>query len=109
MHRALTAAVTVALVMGLAFSASAESQTSTAEKHLQAGLACTACHGSDKPGSVPMEKCLSCHGPYEALAKRTAQLPRNPHDSHFGELDCNECHHGHKPNSNYCGTCHPGN
>lgn len=82
----------------------------TSEKHLKTGLNCDSCHGTANVGAgaeVAMAKCLSCHGPYEKLAKRTEKMDPNPHTNpHYGDLDCNVCHHGHKADENYCRSCH---
>ncbi len=82
----------------------------SSDKHIKAGLDCDDCHGAEKVAAgaeIGMAKCLSCHGPYEKLAKRTEKLSPNPHaNPHSGELDCNVCHHGHKADENYCGSCH---
>lgn len=78
-----------------------------ADRHTALGLECTACHTDGKFGEVPMEKCLECHGPYEKLAERTKDVgDMNPHNSHYIDLDCNLCHHGHKADENFCATCH---
>lgn len=81
-----------------------------ADKHAKAGLACNSCHGSEKAAAgakVGMDKCLSCHGPYDKLAKRTDHLILNWHENpHYGDLDCNDCHHGHKADENTCKKCH---
>jgi hypothetical protein len=79
------------------------------DKHIKTGLTCDSCHGAAKVAAgaeVGMAKCLSCHGPYEQLAKRMETMSRNPHKSHYDELDCNVCHHGHRADENYCGSCH---
>ena len=78
------------------------------DKHIKTGLNCDTCHGAAKVAAgaeVGMAKCLSCHGPYEKLAKRTETMTRNPHTSpHY--LDCNVCHHGHSADKNDCDRCH---
>ena len=78
------------------------------DKHIKTGLNCDNCHGVTKVAAgaeVGMAKCLSCHGPYEKLAKRTETMTRNPHTSpHY--LDCNVCHHGHSADKNDCDRCH---
>jgi hypothetical protein len=78
------------------------------DKHIKTGLNCESCHGAAKVAAgaeVGMAKCLSCHGPYEKLAKRTETMTRNPHTSpHY--LDCNVCHHGHIADKNDCDRCH---
>jgi len=80
------------------------------DKHIKIGLDCENCHETakvDAGAEVGMAKCLSCHGPYERLAKRTEKMSRNPHaNPHYGDLDCNECHHGHSADKNYCASCH---
>jgi len=82
----------------------------TSDKHIKAGLNCYSCHGAAKVATgaeVAMAKCLSCHGPYADLAKRTKKIDPNPHTNpHYGDLDCNVCHHGHRADENYCRTCH---
>lgn len=78
-----------------------------ADRHTALGLECTDCHAGGKFGEVPMEKCLECHGPYEKLAELTKDVgDMNPHDSHYIDLDCNLCHHGHKADESFCATCH---
>jgi len=80
------------------------------DKHIKTGLNCDSCHGEAKVAAgaeVGVAKCLSCHGPYEQLAKRTENLILNWHaNPHYGDLDCNECHHGHRADENSCGRCH---
>lgn len=78
------------------------------DKHIKTGLNCDTCHGAAKVAAgaeVGMAKCLSCHGPYEKLAKRTETMSRNPHASPHN-LDCNVCHHGHSADKNDCDRCH---
>lgn len=81
-----------------------------ADKHIKTGLNCDSCHGAAKVAAkaeVGMAKCLSCHGPYEKLAKRTDALIRNPHENpHYGDLECSECHRGHSADRNDCDRCH---
>jgi hypothetical protein len=80
-----------------------------AEKHQSGGLACDACHQETPPkAAAPMATCLACHGgTYEKLAEKTqATKPKNPHESHEGEVECEACHHAHKPSEDYCAQCH---
>lgn len=57
---------------------------------------------------VDNETCLSCHGDYDSLAEKTADLgDYNPHNSPHGQLNCNECHKGHSEQVDTCGQCHP--
>lgn len=57
---------------------------------------------------VPQEECLACHehGNYAELAEATADRERNPHESHWGEMECRLCHKMHKPSELYCTQCH---
>ena len=110
LRRALTE--TVVLTVGL-FSAylavaqpQAEKATWLADKHVASGLTCASCHGSAKPSDVTLDTCVSCHGSYKELARKTASRVRNPHDSHYPDLDCTTCHHGHKEKEDFCADCH---
>ena len=106
----------------------------TAHAHAKAGIACQDCHArSARDGlrelvvnvarsdqlpienhKVRAEECLRCHGSHEILASRTKSLigpdgfalGRNPHDSHWGPLDCGICHNMHKPSVDLCSKCH---
>lgn len=80
------------------------------DKHIKMGLNCDSCHGTAEVAAgaeVGTAKCLSCHGSYEELAKRTETMSRNPHaNPHSLDLDCSACHHGHRADENYCESCH---
>ncbi|MDQ2082526.1 cytochrome c3 family protein [Xanthobacteraceae bacterium Astr-EGSB] len=78
------------------------------QKHVGKGLNCNGCHQENPPAKpVAMEKCLSCHGPYDKLADKTdGKGAHNPHSSHQGDLSCDSCHHVHKTSENYCSQCH---
>lgn len=52
------------------------------------------------------EMCLQCHISYDNVAKRTADLDKNPHKSHLGELPCSTCHISHGEQVDYCAQCH---
>jgi Cytochrome c3 len=106
----------------------------TAHAHEEAGLACQFCHTRTvrdglrelvntvthnyevplKDHKVGARECLRCHGTYEYLASLTNDLKgpdgfplgRNPHDSHWGSLDCGICHKMHKPSVEFCAVCH---
>lgn len=64
--------------------------------------------------SVDRDTCLRCHGSDEAIAARTQQLigpdgfalGRNPHDSHWGPLECATCHRMHQASQDFCANCH---
>jgi len=38
--------------------------------------------------------------------ERTKKLSRNPHKSHYGEVECNACHRGHEADESLCAQCH---
>lgn len=59
-----------------------------------------------------MEDCFRCHehGSYEQIIEMTADLKSevgaNPHDSHYGEMECRLCHKMHRESEDYCAQCH---
>ena len=96
----------ITLVAAAVFSVSAYSADFLADRHVARGANCAACHTTQPPKAVPAKQCLTCHGSYEKLAQRTENLDVNPHDSHMGELECTECHKGHKKPQLVCDQCH---
>jgi hypothetical protein len=80
--------------------------------HGKAMVDCAGCHGKEAPlldTTVENSRCLTCHGPLEQLARKTApkDFPkRNPHDSHLGDIACTVCHHAHAVSKAYCLDCH---
>ena len=56
----------------------------------------------------PKEGCLACHehGSYAELVTVTQDWERNPHNSHWGEMECYLCHNMHRPSVMYCAQCH---
>lgn len=80
--------------------------------HAKAGIACSPCHGGTLPkadDTVANDRCLACHGPMEALVKRSEPKEfkdRNPHHSHLGEIACTVCHKAHAESKVYCLDCH---
>ena len=77
------------------------------DHHRDAGLSCQDCHES-QPGTAGTQVCLSCHGTFDDVARSTAAMEPNPHDSvHYGpEVDCDLCHHEHRASENMCNSCH---
>ena len=65
-----------------------------------------------KPLKYPSEECLECHehGSYDEVVEMTAHLDEevgaNPHDSHYGEMECRLCHRMHEESEDYCAQCH---
>jgi formate-dependent nitrite reductase cytochrome c552 subunit len=99
-----------------------------ANTHAQKDIACLDCHEPTikqqveevtkylskdfktplRERKMPQAKCLSCkeHDSYPALVGTTADWKRNPHNSHWGEMECVLCHNQHRPNVLYCTQCH---
>jgi RecJ-like exonuclease len=106
------AALAVTLLLPLlAMAGSArDAPGTTARLHQDRGVSCADCHGKAKTSAeVTTERCLSCHGPVEALVAKTAPAkPVNPHESpHWGkEMDCTVCHRQHEATVNWCAYCH---
>lgn len=60
---------------------------------------------------VTTENCLACHGgTYDSLIEATEDyhVIYNPHESHYGEVDCYRCHSVYEEPSVWCNTCHVG-
>ena len=103
------AAGCLAAVMGLAFVAPALADGDfLADRHAKAGVKCEGCHKETPPAKrVKTEQCQSCHGDYQKLAERTKDMkPNNVHANHLGDIDCRECHQGHKLDKLACDECH---
>lgn len=99
--------------------------TLLASKHAAAGNKCLDCHDAadlqtvhenviaTTPGvtkkKYPQAHCLKCHGSYTAIIELTKGRTRlNPHDSHYGEVECIICHNVHTAKSPdaFCVSCH---
>lgn len=81
-----------------------------ADKHVQKGFQCAACHEKEPPQKdcfIENSQCLVCHGPLEKLKEKYSSLgKKNPHDNHLGEIECTLCHRGHAKSESYCLQCH---
>ncbi len=100
-------------------------------RHEKSGIGCSECHVltaqetdrnvknfQHKNFKSPLEEreysndlCFRCHGDYEEIIERTKDyakkgLTRNPHKSHYGEVDCSLCHKAHRTSIDYCAQCH---
>lgn len=71
-----------------------------------ASLPCTTCHTNGTFQAPAQATCFQCHGDYDKVAARTANLNPNPHMSHRGEKDCNACHSMHGKSRFECNDCH---
>jgi hypothetical protein len=84
----------------------------TADRHKSRGLSCIACHKEEQPKTAaPAQACLACHKSIEAVAVRTKDFTHNPHDNHMtgsGNVECTQCHQGHKEDTLLCTSCHSG-
>ncbi|MBU1193912.1 MAG: cytochrome c3 family protein [Proteobacteria bacterium] len=76
--------------------------------HRLNGVSCKDCHGNTQPPKlVNTDQCFSCHTIENLLNNTKDNKEANPHNSHYGpELDCDLCHHVHKPSENFCNQCH---
>jgi len=80
-----------------------------ADRHQDRGADCAACHKESPPkDAASPQACIKCHGGMGEVAEKTVNAkPINPHDSHLGEVACDQCHRGHKASVNVCAQCHP--
>lgn len=79
--------------------------------HRKVGVYCLGCHTNymdELEVTETQEKCIQCHGNYDELIAKTNALKyeNNPHKSHYPDLKCSACHHGHKEFTDYCAQCH---
>lgn len=75
-------------------------------KHQARGVTCEKCHKTASPvKAAKNSSCMECHS-YADVAKKSAKLNPNPHDSHAGQVRCVKCHKEHKASVSYCSECH---
>ncbi len=97
-----------------------------AQKHAEAGINCIDCHDNGIEDKVqetvwyvtddfddpPLkrdfgnEMCTKCHKTDELIAKTDKGNGINPHDSHLGDLNCEDCHKMHNKSEAACMRCH---
>ncbi len=107
MNRKLVTSLFVGILAVFSCSVFAQNTATLAERHVQNGQNCAACHSENPPAqAVPTEKCQSCHGEFEAMKEKTKDCKPNPHYTHMGDQPCEECHKGHQPSVNMCAQCH---
>ena len=106
----LLAAAAAILLAGI--NLAEEKGSFTVDRHKSRGLTCTACHGEEQPKAAASAKaCMACHKSLEAVAERTAAFEPNPHSNHLtqsSDVECTQCHHGHKDDTPVCHQCHQG-
>ncbi len=110
MTKKLFARVAAVVCTALLSVSAAQANDFLADRHAKKGFKCDTCHteGNKIKQAGDYDVCVTCHGDYEAMIKKT-QNPKyevNPHAQHEGVLPCTECHKGHKQGVNYCGQCH---
>ena len=105
----------LSLIAAMLCAASAIAQNKnafTADRHKSRGLSCDACHGEAQPKSAaPAKSCLNCHQSLEAVAEKTKDRMHNPHKNHLtasSDVECTQCHSGHKADTPACWQCHEG-
>lgn len=102
----------VAAALWSVSAVSEEEKPFVADRHKEQGLTCIACHKEAKPKTAASaEACLVCHQSIEAVAEQKLDLNPNPHRNHVTEamdLECTQCHHGHKADTPICHQCHTG-
>ena len=81
-------------------------------KHLENGIECVDCHGTDNPTKkAKTSACRSCHddGPDIHLERTVGDtVYKIPiHNAHPGKIRCALCHQIHEPSKLYCNKCHP--
>lgn len=103
-------AVAAMLWTGLAIAQ--EKSAFTADRHQKRSIACISCHGEAQPKAPASAKaCLACHKSLAAVAERTGNFEKNPHNNHMtqsSEIECTQCHQGHKADTPICHQCHEG-
>ncbi len=118
--RSISLLITTLILLGTTFAAPVPPAGDLlGQKHLKAGVSCKQCHTTGVPANsvstnqVPKiataDACLKCHGTYKEIAGRTKNYDTalyNPHISHYGELDCYQCHRMHKTSEMFCTSCH---
>lgn len=65
--------------------------------------------GIDASATADVETCTQCHS-YDNLAEATGDFDQyyNPHDSHYGQLECYRCHSMAEAPEFWCTSCHGG-
>ncbi len=100
---------TTIILIGALLGGSAWAQQGKMPMHpAHANVPCATCHGTGGAQKDPVTTatCLKCHGSYAQVAKATATLKVNPHDSHKGQPACSSCHSMHGQSVLSCNDCH---
>jgi hypothetical protein len=104
--------LSIAAVLWAGAALSQEKPVFTADKHKEKNIACTGCHDNAQPKEpASAASCLKCHKSMEAVAEKTKDFTPNPHKNHVTDsqdMECTQCHQGHKANTVVCNDCHGG-
>ncbi len=77
--------------------------------HILSDVSCFDCHGKARPiKPLSTDDCYSCHENLDDLIYRTSGVDPNPHENHYGDLECDLCHRQHSKSENFCDQpgCH---
>jgi hypothetical protein len=77
--------------------------------HILSDVSCIDCHGKSRPVKpLSTDDCYSCHENLDDIIYRTSNIDPNPHENHYGGLDCDLCHRQHSKSENFCDQvgCH---
>jgi len=89
-----------------------EKETFTADSHKSRGVTCVVCHGEEQPkAAAPAKACLACHESLKVVAEKASNIEPNPHSNHLtqsSDVECTQCHQGHKADTPLCHQCHQG-
>jgi hypothetical protein len=103
--------IVVALGIGTVISQE-EKGGFTADRHKGRGMSCIGCHKEEQPKTAaPAKSCIACHKSLQAVAERTKDFTPNPHENHIissSDVECTQCHQGHKADTIMCHSCHAG-
>lgn len=100
MKKIILAAAAIAFGLSMGMASAAETGAKTLAE-LHAGS------WPDPSGWAKKDTCMGCHGTYADLAKKTENLEPNPHFSHLGSVNCQECHKGDQAKPQLmCNSCH---
>ena len=111
MKKTLIASLAIAFGMAVSSAGAFAADKTLAERHGGA-------FPKSENGYVTKAQCMKCHGDYAKLAEKTMMTPMvrsrsakmldpNPHFSHLGEVNCEDCHKADKAKPELmCNTCH---
>lgn len=111
MYRRILCFSVVVAMLWIGAAIAQDKNSFTADRHKKHNMTCDACHKESQPKAAAAQACLTCHKSLEAVAEKTKDFEKNPHKNHLTEtsdLECTQCHHGHKADTPLCHQCHEG-